>query len=79
MFVDNRARIIYGQVYVDDYARDDRANRVADDVMAAIRATYENEAVAARAQRQVLPATTETLPKIKAVIGSKVQRVQPQS
>ena len=32
MFVDNRARTVFGQAYVDDYDRDQRANRFAVDV-----------------------------------------------
>jgi spermidine synthase len=79
MFVDNRAREVYGQMYMDDYDRDGRGNRFAVDVLAAVRATYEREAVAARDQKRMLPPAQETLQKIKAVIGSKVQSVQPGS
>jgi spermidine synthase len=78
MFVDNGARVIYGQGYVDDYERDGRASRLAIEVMAAIRAIYEHDAKAA-GERGSLPAASETLGRIKAVIGSKVQNVQPTS
>jgi hypothetical protein len=79
MFVDNRARVVYGQMYVDNYDQDGRADRFAVDVLAAVRAAYEREAIAASGLKQALPPATETLSKIKAVIGSKVQSVQPGS
>lgn len=79
MFVDNRSRTVFGQVYVDDYDRGGRATSVADDVMRAIRAAYETEMVAARDQRQSLPPVSRALQTFKTVIGSKVQRVEPQS
>lgn len=75
MFVDNRDRTVFGQAYVDDYDRDQRANRFAVDVMVAIRAAYEKEAAAARERGQALPPATETTRRIKAVIGSKVNSV----
>jgi spermidine synthase len=75
MFVDNRDRTVFGQAYVDDYDRDQRANRFAVDVMVAIRAAYEKEAAAARERGQALPPATETTRRIKAVIGLKVNSV----
>ena len=79
MFVDNRARVVYGQLYVDDYERSGFADRFVPEVMGAIHAVYESEAAAARVRKQALPPAAETLRKIKAVIGSKVQRGQPGS
>jgi spermidine synthase len=79
MFVDNGSRTIFGQVYVDDYDRDGRASRVADEVMRAVRAAYETELIAARDQRRNLPPATRALQTFKAVIGSKVQRVASES
>ena len=79
MFVDNRARVVYGQVYVNDYERSGFADRFALEVMGAIRAAYDSEAIAARGRQQALPSASQTLRRIKAVIGSKVQSVQPGS
>lgn len=79
MFVDNRARVVYGQLYIDDYDTGDRAVRLASDVMRALGATYEREARAARAQQRALPPATETLGKMKVVIGSKLQGSQSSS
>ncbi len=79
MFVDNRARTVYGQVYVDDYDREGRGQRLAGDVMAAMRMAYEKDAAAARARQKSLPPASETLRNIRAVVGSKVRNVQTAS
>jgi spermidine synthase len=79
MFVDNRARVVYGQVYVEDYGREGVADALAVDVMRAIRAAYTEEATAARARTQALPSADLTLGRFRAVIGSKAERVQPES
>ncbi len=76
MFVDSRARVVYGQLYVDDYETSGFADRFALEVMAAIHAAYKSEAAAARVKKQPLPPAAGTLRRIKAVIGSKVQSVQ---
>lgn len=76
MFVDNRARVVYGQSYVDDYATGTLADRLAVDVMNAVRTAYEHEAVAAREQRQAAPPAARTISRIRGVIVAKVQRVQ---
>ena len=72
--MDNRARVIYGQVYVDDYDREDRAARIAADVLAAAGAAYKQEAAAARNRGQGLPPVAATTTWLKTVIGGKVQR-----
>lgn len=79
MFVDNRARVVYGQLYVDNYDRSDFPARFALEVMGAVRAAYEGEALAARSRQQALPPAAETLRHVKEVIVSKVQRAQPGS
>ena len=79
MFVDNGSHYVYGQQYVDDYASDGVADRFASDVLRAVRAAYDGEMRAARGRRQAAPPALPTLTRFKAVIGSKVQGVQPQS
>jgi spermidine synthase len=74
MFVDNRARTVYGQVYVDEYDRDGRAGRIAADVLTAIRAAYDQDAAAARDRGQGLPPVAATTERFKTVIRGKVQR-----
>jgi spermidine synthase len=73
MFVDNRARVVYGQRYVDDHEGRDAAARLAADVMATIRAVYDKEAEAVSAGRPAPPPAGETLRKIQAAIGPKVR------
>ncbi len=79
MFVDNRAKVVYGQLYVDDYARSGFPERFALEVMGAVRAAYESAAAAARSQRQALPPAAQTLRHIREVIASNIQRAQPGS
>ncbi len=79
MFVDNRSRTVYGQVYVDDYDQEGRGQQLAGDVMAGMRAAYERDATTARAGQKSLPPATATLRSIKAVVDSKVRDVQPGS
>jgi hypothetical protein len=71
--VDNRARVVYGQRYVDDHEGRDAAARLAADVMATIRAVYDKEAEAVSAGRPAPPPAGETLRKIQAAIGPKVR------
>ena len=75
VFVDNRAREIYGQRYFDgpgtDLDRDVR--RLVDDTMAAIRAAYEKEAAAARGRGGDYPPADGTLQKIRDAVSLKVR------
>jgi spermidine synthase len=72
MFVDNRARVVYGQLYLDEFEKDDRAGRFALEVMGAVRAAYENETRTAVARGRRLPAAEPTLDRLRTVIGTKV-------
>ncbi len=76
MFVDNRARTVYGQAYVDDFERDGRATRLAEELMAAIRVTYERELAAARGTRRSAPLATDMLRSIAATIEALAQNAQ---
>ncbi|MFI5183733.1 MAG: fused MFS/spermidine synthase [Vicinamibacteria bacterium] len=77
MFVDNRARVVYGQRYVDDY--EGRAAGLAADVMTTIRAVYRTEAEIARARRLSAPPAAATLRKIRAAIAPKDRADSPRS
>lgn len=79
MFVDNQARVVHGQVYLDDYDRDDLASRFASDVMGAVHVAYQKDAIAAFEGGQALPPADQTLRRIRAVIASKTQGVQQAS
>ena len=79
MFVDNAARVIYGQVYVDDYDREGRAERLAAAGLAALHAAYQREAATARESGRALPPEDETVRKMRAAVGPQVQDAGPRS
>ncbi len=79
MFVDNHARVVYGQFFVNEYERSEFAQRFVHEVMTAMGTAYQREAANSRGQRRVLPAAGETLRKLKEAIGSKVQDVRSKS
>jgi len=73
MFVDNHAKIVYGQKYVDDYERSDAVTRLVADVMATIRAVHQKEAEISVTRLEAPPPATKTLRKIQAAIGARVR------
>jgi spermidine synthase len=77
MFVDNPARVVYGQVYIDNWQGTGMADRLASDVVSAVRAAYDTEAATARQRGQALPSAAQTLRRVKAVIGSKLDSARP--
>jgi len=74
MFVDNRARVVYGQRYVDDYERGDAVARLVADVMLAIRVAYQKEADVAGARRTAPPQAQQTLRRVRAAILATLTR-----
>jgi spermidine synthase len=76
MFVDARAKVVYGQLYVDDYDHGEFVSRFVDDVMGAIRVAYDKEALVAVGRGRALPPAAATLRSIRAVIEGKVQSVR---
>jgi len=79
MFVDNRARVVYGQQYVDDYEGGDAVSRLVADVMATVRTVYRQAAEASGARRNAPPPAAETLRKIRAAIGPRLATALPRS
>jgi hypothetical protein len=76
MFVDNEARIVYGQLFVSNYDKNDSVNRFVNDVMMHIRAVYQKEVENTLRQGGTFPLAEPTLRKIKETITSKVQKDQ---
>lgn len=72
MFVDNRARTVFGQVFVDDDERDRFADRFTGDVLGAVYATYQREVREAAGRGAALPPARETLRRIRSVIEEKI-------
>ena len=73
MFVDNQARVVYGQLYVWDYEKNEFINHFINDVMSSIRAVYQQEAMNVVRQAGGFPLARPTLGKIKNIIIFKVQ------
>jgi spermidine synthase len=74
MFVDNRARVIYGQLYVSDYDKNELVNRFVNEVMTHIHAVYQKEVEHTLRQGGMLPFAGPALRKIKEAISVEVQK-----
>ncbi|HUL30523.1 MAG TPA: fused MFS/spermidine synthase, partial [Thermodesulfobacteriota bacterium] len=74
MFVDNRARVIYGQLYVSDYNQNDFVSGFVNQVMIRLRAIYQKEAENALRRGATLPLAEPTLEKIKEGVVSEVAK-----
>ena len=70
-FVENRSRVIYGQLYIPGRDRDAFIKRFTGDVIAAVNAAYLEEAAAALPQG--VPPEDLTVRRIRNVITMKVQ------
>jgi len=51
MFVDNQARVVYGQLYVWDYDQGEFTSRFVNEVLMSIHATYQKEVESAMRQK----------------------------
>ena len=74
MFVDNQARVVYGQLYVSDFDKNEFVNRFVNDVMARIRGVYQKEVENALRQGRALPSVEPVLRKIKQTIAAEVEK-----
>jgi spermidine synthase len=74
MFIDNKARVIYGQLYVSDYEKSDFVSRFVNEVMVHIRAVYQKEVENALRQGGTLPSAERALRKIKETIAGQAQK-----
>jgi spermidine synthase len=74
MFVDNKARVIYGQLYVSDYDKNEFVTRFVNEVMIHVRTVYQKEVENALRQGGTLPLAEPTLHKIKEMIMSEIQK-----
>jgi len=79
IFVDNNARVKYGELYVDGIDKEEFINRFVKDVLASIGDVYRKEAQAALHQGRAFPLRVPTLSKIKEVIISKIHENNPPS
>lgn len=79
MFVDNRARSVYGQVYVNDYDRPGLVDGLAVNVLDALRTAYRGDAAAAVDRGQGLPAADSTMRRFRETIASRTRELAPAS
>jgi spermidine synthase len=71
IFVDNAARIIFGQIYFSGPDLDRRISAFAGEVLAAIRSAYLEEAESDRRQGKSLPDRNTTMPRIRELIATR--------
>lgn len=79
MFVDNRAKIIYGQQYIDDSAQGEVVQRLVDEVMTVVREIYQREAGLAAGKQKAFPAAESTLRKIRDAVRGKIRAMPSNS
>ena len=75
VFVDNDAKVIYGEVHVRDYKNASLQGFVRD-VLASIQAAYQREAELAVRQKRGFPPAGPTMRTVKDIIADKIQRYQ---
>jgi spermidine synthase len=74
MFVDNEARVIYGQLYVSGYDKNDFVNLFVNEVIMHIRAVYQDEVENALKQSGRFPLAESALRKIRETIAIEIQK-----
>ena len=73
VFVDNDARVVYGELYFSGLNPEQHMNQFVDDVMASIRASYHRDARNAFREGSRFPSAASTLQQIKEIIELKIQ------
>jgi hypothetical protein len=74
MFVDNQARVVYGQLYVWNYDKDEFISRFVSEVLMGIQATYQKEVESGMSEKGGVPLAEPTLRKIKDFITFIVKK-----
>jgi spermidine synthase len=75
-FVDNDAKVIYGEVLVPGYEKNTSLHGFVKDVLTSIQAAYQQEAELAIHEERGFPPAEPTMRKIKDIITDKIQRYQ---
>jgi spermidine synthase len=78
MFVDNQARVVYGQLYVWNYDKDEFVNRFVSKVLMGIQTTYQKEVESWMSRKGEVPLAEPTLRKIKDIITLIAKKYSPQ-
>jgi spermidine synthase len=78
VFVDNDARVIYGELYFSGLEKEEFIHQFVNEVMVSIRTAYHQDAANALQQGDRFPLAALTLRKIKELITAKVkERTSP--
>jgi spermidine synthase len=73
VFVDNDARVIYGELYFSGLKKEEAIQKFVNEVMVSIRTAYHHDAMDALRQGDRFPLAALTLRKIKELITAKVK------
>jgi len=73
VFVDNDARVVYGELYFSGLNYEQHMNQFVDDVMDSIRASYDRDARNAFREGSRFPSAASTLQQIKEIIELKIE------
>jgi spermidine synthase len=73
VFVDNDARVIYGELYFSGLKREKAIQQFVNEVMVSIRTAYHHDAMNALQQGNRVPLAVSTLRKIKELIAGKIK------
>jgi spermidine synthase len=74
VFVDNDARVVYGELYFSGLNHEQHMNQFVDEVMASIRASYDRDARKALQEGNRFPSVASTLKEIREIIKVKIQK-----
>lgn len=77
VFVDNKSRIIFGELYISGRRKEQFINEFVNKVISMINTTYHQEAIENIRKWRRLPSKTSTLKKIKEVIEGEIKKYQP--
>jgi spermidine synthase len=73
VFVDNDARVIYGELYFSGLKKEEAIQQFVNEVMVSIRTAYHHDAMDALQQGDRFPLAALTLRRIKELITTKVK------
>jgi spermidine synthase len=77
VFVDNNARVVYGELYFSGPKKEEAIRQLVNEVMVGIHTAYHYEALNALQQGNRFPLAALTLRKIRELIAAKVKEKTP--
>ena len=74
VFVDNDARVVYGELYFSGVNHEQHMDQFVDKVMASIRASYDRDVRNAFREGNRYPSLASTLKELREIIKVKIQK-----